>query len=416
MRTAVAFVYGAGLEQVPAIREAHSLGVRVIACGGDSMVPAMLAADATHVVDLDDAPAVIKALAETPPDIVLPTPYGPYVRTAGAVIDAFMIPGAGSRVSGACHDKRAFHHVLERVGLPSPRQYVATTGRQIRSAIRRIGLPCILKPRDGVGSRAVSVIGSEADVARCISWHLAERYAHGHQETVVEEYISGTEYAINMVVGDDGRAVFAQIHTKEASPPPLRHEFGKHVDPATDKGTLTGMQDAVTLVAQHLGIRSSPVNADIIVTPDERVYIVDYTPRFGGPMLAPVLVPAASGVNVTRETIRLLSGLPADFTRTADNAVVLRYYPRAESGLVVTDPDVRRAASIPGVVHVSCRLRAGMRLTGWASTAELRARALIVTAGATLADAEVAWLDATAALGLRIAEDVASVDAMAEMA
>lgn len=415
MTTAVAFIYGAGLEQVPAIDEAHSLGIRVLACGDDPMVPAMIAADATHIVDLDDAPAVIKALAETPPQVVLPTPYGPHVRTAGAVIDAFALPGAGAAASTACHDKRAFHHVLEQVGLPCARQYVASSGRQIQSAIRRTGLPCILKPRDGVGSRAVSVIDSDADVAPSISWHLAERHAYGHRETVVEQFISGTEYAINMVVGDDGRPAFAQIHTKEISPLPLRQEFGKYIDPATDEETLGAMEDAVTRVAQHLGIRNSPVNADMIVTSDGGVYLVDYTPRFGGPMLAPVLVPAASGVNVTRETIRLLSGMPADFTRTANNAVVLRYFPPAQSGLVVTDPDLHRARAIPGVVHVSCSLRAGMRLTGWASTAELRTRALIATAGTTLADAEVAWLDATVALGLRIADDVSSVDVMVEM-
>ena len=120
-----------------------------------------------------------------------------------AVLDLAGKPytGSGVRASAVCMDKAITKIVLEYHGIVTPAW--AYLGRDDapawggNAAIKRFGLPVVVKPVDQGSTIGLTIVEREADLGAAID--LALKYSHG---IVCERFIAGRELTV-AIVGDE---------------------------------------------------------------------------------------------------------------------------------------------------------------------------------------------------------------------
>ncbi|HOW49471.1 MAG TPA: cyanophycin synthetase [Rubrivivax sp.] len=99
---------------------------------------------------------------------------------------------------GIAADKDLTKRLLASAGVPVPEGQVAHSPAEAWEAAQDIGLPVVVKPRDGNHGRGVTLdLGTQAEVET--AWALAR---HHGREVVVERYVRGDEHRLLVVGGE----------------------------------------------------------------------------------------------------------------------------------------------------------------------------------------------------------------------
>ncbi len=99
---------------------------------------------------------------------------------------------------GIAADKDLTKRLLASVGVPVPEGQVAHSPAEAWEAAQDIGLPVVVKPRDGNHGRGVTLdLGTQAEIET--AWALAR---HHGSEVVVERYVRGDEHRLLVVGGE----------------------------------------------------------------------------------------------------------------------------------------------------------------------------------------------------------------------
>ncbi len=181
----------------------------------------------------------------------------------------------------------------ERLSPLNPGLFFATFDRAELEAvdIGDLPLPVVLKPAVGFCSMGVYVIEERGDWARAVA-DIAQREADwrarypesvvGGDAYLVEGYLGGTEYALDMYYDEQGRAHLLNV---------LRHDFAGPEDTSdrlylTNDAIVGAMADRfvewLDAVNEAVGARSFPVHVEVRVDGDAIVPIEFNPLRFAG--------------------------------------------------------------------------------------------------------------------------------------
>lgn len=162
------------------------------------------------------------------------------------------------------------------------------------SDINFSALPCpvVLKPSVGFFSVGVYTIRDENDWRLALediqktseTWkNLYPESVLGNGKFVIEKYIHGEEYAVDVYFDDDGTAVILNI---------LKHDFSSESDVSdrlyyTSKEIITEKLEPLTaffnLVNRELGIRNFPAHVELRIDGNGNVCPIEFNPmRFAG--------------------------------------------------------------------------------------------------------------------------------------
>ena len=164
-------------------------------------------------------------------------------------------------------DKLETYRLLEKAGLYVPRTFVLEA-RTAREFFRHTGLafPVILKPRFGSASIGVSRVASLEQLAD----YLASQRKF---ETLVQEFIPGDEYGLDVVSDFQGNYLGTLARRK------IRMLHGETDAAVTvDAARFRDLSSALAEATRHIG----PIDADVLVDAEGRQHVVDLNPRFGG--------------------------------------------------------------------------------------------------------------------------------------
>jgi phosphoribosylaminoimidazole carboxylase (NCAIR synthetase) len=129
-----------------------------------------------------------------------------HVLCAARVRERTGIPGTPSAVIERCRDKVAMKAFLMERGFPCARQFAVSSPEEARRAAADLGLPVILKPRDGAGAAGTYKVTDADSLERAI----AESGLRNGAALTMEEFLSGHEgFYDTLTVG--GRTVFDTV-------------------------------------------------------------------------------------------------------------------------------------------------------------------------------------------------------------
>ena len=308
---------GRRVELISAFRRAaERKGFRITICGADIVndAPALAFCDRTFIVprisDPEYIPALLELCRNEGINALIPT-----IDTDLLLIsenrEEFMSVGTAAIISDTdkvrlCRDKRITSRYFESCGLKSPKafsDYTAYTG----------GFPCFIKPKDG---------SSSINAYKANNPDELESYANHIPGYVIQPYISGKEYTVDIFCDFNGNPIYITprerlqvrsgevLKTRIVQDEKIKEECIRLIADFRPRGAIT-----VQL------IRDESTGED---------YYIEINPRFGGG--APLSIRA--GADSSEAMLCLLAG---DKLLYLDNAANEETYTRFDESVRVTD-------------------------------------------------------------------------------
>lgn len=383
---------GAGINQIPLIKEAQAKGFRVIGVDANSMAPGMKFCELKIQESVYDYKAVYNALREALFDGnivgIMTRSFGKATQTTAYLCEQFNIPFLPFEASLHFTNKMQTKAKFAKAGIKVPD--VIKIPRKAKN--QTDNLPAIKKPIDGHGKQGVKFIETQAELKKEISLDS------GKKNFIFEQYIEGNEIiAIGLI--HKGVYILTELTDKEVMP---EHRFIDimHTAPSKYLHLKEKIVEIGQAAAEALEVKNAPFVMELIADEDETLWLIEAVPEFGGEFLADIAIPKIAGVNIIGEAINSQTGLPFKPPVLKENskAFAIRY--------IVTDNGILRSfnkdalSKVKGVAYFQMLKDIGSSVKKPISNSDRVG--VVITKGKTAEDAAEAARLAEEALGIQI--------------
>lgn len=301
---------GGSAQQVVAIEKAKELGYYTVLCDYLPDNPGQYVADKYYNASTTDIKAVYKIAKEERVQGILAYASDPAALPAAIVAEKLGLPtnpSASVAILGIKHKWRIF---LQKNGFACPRIYSFSPVQNlddIKSALKNLKFPIVVKPTDSSGSKGVSILKSMDTLEQAI--HSASIYSR-NKILIAEEFIKRAFPAV--IGGDifvsDGRIVlFGEMAC-------IRDDGGEGLIPIGERKP-SGLNDAqiqrlhqeLQRLVDALGINFGELNIEVLFDKENNVHFLEMGPRAGGNMI-PLQLSDAYGVDLVKANILAAMG------------------------------------------------------------------------------------------------------------
>lgn len=269
-----------------------------------------------------------------------------FYATVGKLCRYFSLPGPDPISIERCCDKFTQRQLLAEAGVPVPAFRVAANATDVESCAAEIGLPVIIKPVEGTGSRGVRLCDSLDEVAEHTSYLLGGKHIwRSPTRILVEEYAHGPYYSVD-TMGNEIVGIAAG-------------EFDRSPNFVIRQFTLPALltNDGYRRIAdvslgslRALGLCWGPANIELRWTKLGPV-VIEVNPRLAGTP-DPQLIRLAYGVDLISEHIKLVIGEGCDLHRRHCHTAAARFLVPDRDGILDRIDGARQVAAVPGVAEI----------------------------------------------------------------
>ena len=254
--------------------ELQRLGVEVVAVDRYANAPAMQVAHRSHVIDMLDGPALQQIIEREAPDLVVPEIEAIATPTLVAMEAAGLNVVPTATATQLTMDREGIRRLAaEQLGVRTSPYEFADNKIDYRAAVKRIGMPCIVKPVMSSSGKGQSMIRTAADIDA--SWQYAAEGARGAARAVIIEGFIDFDYEVTLLTvrHRDGTTFCAPIgHRQEGG------DYQESWQPqAMSATTLAASQQIAEKVIAALG-GWGLFGVEFFVKDDE-VYFSEVSPR-----------------------------------------------------------------------------------------------------------------------------------------
>jgi len=388
-------ILGGSVSQLPAIRHARAIGLRVVVVDGDAQAVGFGEADVAERRDFSDVDALVEVGRRHRVDGIAAICSDRAVPAAAAAAERLGLPGIGSDVGRRMTDKAAMRAELERHDVPQPSFAVVRALDEAAHALAELGTPAVLKPVDSGGQRGVFRIERRRDLAELLPRTLAFSRSGS---AMLERFVDGDE--LNGIAVVRAGDIDILILSDRLRPPGVGFGVGWiHRFPSSLPRLLQAEAAAVAVRAvRALGLRDGIAFPQVLVA-DGRAHVVEVAARVPAGQMAD-LVRHAMGVDLIEIALRQALGrrVPNELVQGGKTRpAVIRFF-TAEPGIlptgyVVSIDGLEEVRGAPGVLDADVYLRLGETIRPVQVDADRRGYVV-----ATGIDADAALASATAAM------------------
>lgn len=264
------------------------------------------------------------------------------------------IPGDNLEAVLHTRDKIDMRELLGRHGLSPVRYQVCQTVDDAKRFFRSLeGEGMVLKPFAGGLSEGVFFVDAEEDLEA--RWNGSREVMDG--PILAEEFLHGPEFSVESL-SINGQHLIAMITEKETTALPRFIELGHQVPARLDEAQQAAVKELVSRFLDIIGQKTGPAHTEIRLTPSGPRIIESQT-RVGGDQIWE-MCEMVSGVNLTGETVAVLTDIPRPERKPVAKAAAIRFF-SYENARILDVRGIERAQSAPGVIRLECQLQAGQR-------------------------------------------------------
>ncbi len=302
---------GGSAQQVIAIETAKRLGFYTILCDYLTDNPGQYVADRFYLVSTTDKEAVLSIAEKEKINGILAYASDPAAPTAAYVAEKLGLPGNPYKSVQILCNKDQFRAFLKENGFHAPLANGYTTQMEMEKDIQHYHLPVIVKPVDSSGSKGVTVLQSWDGLAQAAEFAFSFSRTH---HLIVEEYI---EKKHKYLIGGDifvyeGKVIqwgLMNCHRDDQVNPLV--PVGKSYPLLLSEQDIKNVKDTLQRMVDKLGILSGPMNVELVVDQNNRVWPIDIGPRSGGNMI-PDLLGMIFDTDVVEMSVRAAMGMSID--------------------------------------------------------------------------------------------------------
>ena len=293
---------------LPVIKAAHEQGYYVITA---DYIPDNIAhkySDEYVNVSIIDKEAVLKVAQEKQIDGIMSFGVDPGVVAASYVQNKMGLPSFGPFESvEILQNKDKFRAFLTENGFNVPWAFSFSEKDEAWQARTKFTYPLIVKPTDSAGSKGCTRVDSEENLMSAIEY--AFKYTIGGH-IIIEEFLEKKGCSSDTdSYAQDGKLKFvsfsAQRFDAKATNPyaPAAYSWPSTFTMEEEEYLTKEIQRLITL----LGMKTSVFNIETRVSPNNKPYIMELTPRGGGNRLCEMLR-YATGVDMITAITRVMVG------------------------------------------------------------------------------------------------------------
>jgi biotin carboxylase len=344
----------AGQFQVPAIREAQEMGLKVVAMDGNPSAPGLAQADFAETVNPMEAGRAVEVARRYGVRGVATVASDPGLIPCSEVCAALGLPGLGPEKARLMRNKLRVRERL-RQELPEycPSFYEVASAADLERAAEVCGWPLVLKPLDASGSKGVVVVEGPGEL------EAAYRYALGFARTgtlLAEELLRGNEVSVEGVACGGSTHIFA-ITDKTTGAFPHCVEIAHAIPSQLPEETQGALARCVERIVGALDLDNCAIHAEVYATA-KGPKLVEFGARLGGGCITSHLVPLATGISANRAVIAMAMAERPDVTPTRAQGAAIRFL-EAPPGRVRAVEGLSAARKMAGVVEVQCGIGVG---------------------------------------------------------
>ncbi len=299
-----------GIEAVPIIAQARSMGLRVLVSDGNPEAPGFGLADEVIVASTYDAELTAALALESNTkqriDGVLAAAADVPV-TVAAVAATLGLEGPSKESAFLASDKLAMKERFQECAIPVPWFALVNDAEEVEGYQSRKEKKYVIKPVDSRGARGVIRLLPGVDP----EWGFKEALFHSPTSRVmVEEWVEGRQVSTESIVTPEGIVTPGlsdrnyQYLDRFA---PFVIEDGGDLPAELGTDELESIDSLMIDVASAFGVKRGTVKGDIIVTENGPV-VVEAAIRLSGGYFASHTIPLSTGVNIVEAAIRLSLG------------------------------------------------------------------------------------------------------------
>ena len=289
MRIEKILLLGGSSQQVIAIETAKRLGLYTILCDYLPDNPGQYHADKFYQISTTDKAAILRIAQDEKISYIIAYASDPAAPTAAYVAEKLGLPTNPYMAVETLCNKDIFRAFLKSHGFNTPRATGYTSKAEVIADIGNFMFPIIIKPVDSSGSKGATVLRSLNDLDSAIDF--AFKFSRGHR-IIVEEFIEKKHpYLIGGdIFVSDGKVIqwgLMNCHRDNRVNPLV--PVGKSYPPLLADKDLQAVKDTLQCLVTELGIQFGPMNVEMIVDMNNRVFPIDIGPRSGGNMIPDLL-------------------------------------------------------------------------------------------------------------------------------
>jgi len=322
---------GAGINQLPLIREAKKLGFHVIGVDINYKAPGLNECDLKIIESINNYKQIYQKLRELPVDGdiygIMTRSFGAAIQTTAFLTDKFNLPFMPFTRTEDFINKKKMKLVFKKNNIQSP----SPCKINLKNTSRK-NFPIIVKPQTGHGKINVRLIKNEIE----LNDHIAE--SDPATSLIVEKFISGDEIIVIGIVHEK-KFYIADITDKITTPHPYFVDL-MHISPSKYFYLFEEITEKGQQVADAFEITNSPLIMEFIIDQNNEIHLIEAVPEFGGEYLSDILVPARTGYNFIREAIKAATGseFKTPSPEKITKSVVVKYIKGKEGTLISCDP------------------------------------------------------------------------------
>lgn len=380
---------GAGTHQIPLIRTALDMGLRIIAVDRNASAPGFMHSDLRIQESTSNDKEIYRKLRELLFDgvieAVMSKSYGEAVCTASKLNRVFGVEHIDPDICADFLSKKAMKKRLEEAGIPVPPRRTVSRG-----SLKRIDpgdYPLVVKPDKGHAKKGVFLVRKEGELKKALK---------DDPRLVIEKQIRGDEIIAAGLV-HRGNFHLISISDKVRSPEPwfldLEHSTpSRHAEKAPEIGK---MGDSI---ARAFRLVNTPLVMELILS-EEGIFCIEAVPEFGGEYLPEYLVPESTGIDFIKLAISSLTGRKITLPPYREqSALVIRYL--TGTGGTLQSIDSRAPAGMEDVIYSRALKRPGARVEQ--PQTNLDRVGVVITRGKNLEEARQRAVEAGESFNIRI--------------
>ncbi|RYV02337.1 phosphoribosylglycinamide formyltransferase 2 [Shewanella sp. OPT22] len=178
--------------------ELQRLGIEVIAVDRYSNAPAMHVAHRSHVIDMLSASALRSVIVQENPDIVIPEIEAINTQLLEELEQDGLNVIPNAKAARLTMDREGIRRLAANsLGVLTSRFFFCDNKKDLKSAIEKMGFPCVIKPVMSSSGHGQSVIKNEEQIDA--AWaHSQEEGRSGQGRVIVESFID-FDYEITLL-------------------------------------------------------------------------------------------------------------------------------------------------------------------------------------------------------------------------
>lgn len=341
MRKKLAII-GASYLQMPLVLKAKEMGVESICFAWEDGAVCKDVCDRFYPVSTIEKETILKICREIDIDGIATIASDVAVLTVNYVAEQMGLVGNPDQYSTTVTNKFLMRKCFMESNVPSPK-FCLTEGT-IPGEVGSFVFPLIVKPTDRSGSRGVEKVDSLDELPASIERACKESF---QKKAVIEEFVGGREISVESI-SYKGVHHILQITDKVTTGAPFFVELEHHQPSSLPDDIKRRVKDIVLNALTALHIQYGASHAELKITNDGDIRVIEIGARMGGDFIGSDLVKLSTGYDFLRGVIEVALGVFEEPKLTEHNHSGVYFLCKETESIL---PIIQHADKYPNIVR-----------------------------------------------------------------